>query len=360
MFVQHQGRTIVAALQSDLQNSGGWWNHKILLCHKGFLVHLSMTVKFIVPFLKGLHLVTDYWWPKQDYGGWKMTERQWEAFLFQELDTGAIAAEEFLAQLSGSDDHHHDEPPVRAKLTGQVLARVEAGLATLTDIFEQADPPQIWVRVRKLVANYYGFEDASGLGFGDSFLMANGIDYCVGVWGSDEEGDSSNCKELKNCVGAMRRQAESGALIGSALFFFTDNAVAELAIYKGSANSPKLHALLVELRLLQAKYGFRLIVCHCAGTRMIAQGTDGVSRGQLDEGVMNGTDMMSIIPLHLNAMKRSRDVEAWIKTWLGKEAWIKTWLGKDAETLEPKDWFLEGPQLCRRHGWSRCFLAPQA
>jgi hypothetical protein len=143
-------------------------------------------------------------------------------------------------------------------------------------------------------------------------------------------------------VGAMRRQAESGALIGSALFFFTDNAVAELAIYKGSANSPKLHALLVELRLLQAKYGFRLIVCHCAGTRMIAQGTDGVSRGQLDEGVMNGTDMMSIIPLHLNAMKRSRDVEAWIKTWLGEEAWIKTWLGKDAETLEPKDWFERG------------------
>jgi hypothetical protein len=117
-----------------------------------------------------------------------------------------------------------------------------------------------------------------GLGFADSFLKANGIDYCVGVCGLDEEGDSSNCKELKNCVGAIRRQAESGALTGSELFFFTDNAVAELAIYKGSANSPKLHTPLVELRVLQAKYGFRLVVCHCTGTRMIAQGMDGPTR----------------------------------------------------------------------------------
>jgi hypothetical protein len=80
--------------------------------------------------------------------------------------------------------------------------------------------------------------------------------------------------------------------------------VAELAIYKGSANSPKLHALLVELRVLQARYGFRLVVCHCAGTRMIAQGTYGVSRGQLDEWVMNGSDMIPFIPLHLNAADR--------------------------------------------------------
>jgi hypothetical protein len=99
-----------------------------------------------------------------------------------------------------------------------VLARVEADLAALTNIFEQADPPQIPVRVRKLVAVYYGFGDALGLGFGDSFLKANGIDYCVGVWGSDEEGDSSNCKDLKNCVGAIRQQAESGALTGSEFF----------------------------------------------------------------------------------------------------------------------------------------------
>jgi hypothetical protein len=142
-------------------------------------VHLSMTVEFIVPFLKGLHLATDSWRPKRDSGGWKMTDRQWDAFLFQELDIGVIATKEFEAQLSGHD-YCHDEPLVRAELTGQVLARVEAGLAALTDIFEQADPPQISVRVRKLVAV---FGDASGLGFGDSFLKANGIDYCVGVWG---------------------------------------------------------------------------------------------------------------------------------------------------------------------------------
>jgi hypothetical protein len=65
------GRINVAALQSDLQASGGWWNHKTLLRHKGFLVHLSMTAEFIVPFLKGLHLATDSWRPKQDLGAGK-------------------------------------------------------------------------------------------------------------------------------------------------------------------------------------------------------------------------------------------------------------------------------------------------
>jgi hypothetical protein len=100
------------------------------------------------------------------------------------------------------------------------------------------------------VAVYYGFKDAPGFGFDNSFLKANGIDYCVGVWGSNEEGDCSNCKELKNCVGAIHGQAESGVLTGLELFFFMDNTVAKLAIYKGSANSPKLHALLVELQVL--------------------------------------------------------------------------------------------------------------
>jgi hypothetical protein len=59
---------------------------------------------------------------------------------------------------------------------------------------------------------------------------------------------------------------------------------------------------------------------------MIAQGTDRVSRGQLNKGVMDGTDMMSFIPLHLNTTERSQDAEAWIRSWLGK----------DAESLEQK------------------------
>jgi hypothetical protein len=68
----------------------------------------------------------------------------------------------------------------------------------------------VWVT--ELLAVYYGFGDASGLGFGDSFQKANGIDYCIGVWGSDDKKESSNYKELKNCIMALRRQAEAGAL----------------------------------------------------------------------------------------------------------------------------------------------------
>jgi hypothetical protein len=78
---------------------------------------------------------------------------------------------------------------------------------------------------------------------------------------------------------ALRCQAKAGALASSKVFFFTYNSTAELAIHGGSATSLKLHELIIKLRVMQAQYGFRLLVCHCAGTCMIAQGTDGVSGG---------------------------------------------------------------------------------
>jgi hypothetical protein len=327
-----KGQDILAALREELASTGAF-KHKLLLSRKGFLVHLSMTIDFIVPFLKSLHLVTDRWRSKRGDGGWKMSEKHWEAYLFQQLEGKEITKEEFDSLLLG--DASDAQPPKTVVPDPELLKHLISDLDALANILGQDEPPQITVRVSKLIAVYYGFGDASGLGFGDSFLKANGIDYCVGVWGSDDEGKSSNYKELKNCVQAIRRQAEAGCLAGSELFFFTDNSTAESAIHKGSSKSPLLHSLLVELRVLQARHGFRLLVCHCSGKRMIAQGTDGVSRGQLDEGVLNGNDMMSYIPLHLSAIQRHPRIESWIKSWLGPTA----------ETLTPEDWFERGHDM---------------
>ena len=50
-------------------------------------------------------------------------------------------------------------------------------------------------------------------------------------------------------------------------------------------------------------YGFTLHVVHVAGTRMIEQGTDGLSRGALLEGVMAGQDMLSFVDLLRTAIQ---------------------------------------------------------
>ena len=51
---------------------------------------------------------------------------------------------------------------------------------------------------------------------------------------------------------------------------------------------------------------------HVAGTRMITQGADGLSRGNLTKGVMGGWNMGDFVPLHRGALERSNQLEGWI------------------------------------------------
>jgi hypothetical protein len=77
----------------------------------------------------------------------------------------------------------------------------------------------------------------------------------------------------------------------------------------------------------------QLHVIHVAGTRMIQQGTDGLSRGSLTEGVF-GTQPMSLhIPLHLDALTRSPAVLSWLRFWC-----------PDSSTtpLTPTEWYVVG------------------
>ncbi len=91
------------------------------------------------------------------------------------------------------------------------------------------------------------------------------INYCVGVYGSDEEDESLNLKDINDFVqGIQRRQAKAGALTGSKVFFFTNNSTAEAAIYQGNSKSKQLHELLVELKVLQARSGFCFLLLVCA------------------------------------------------------------------------------------------------
>eukprot|EP00978_Attheya_sp_CCMP212_P026043 scaffold84950_cov47-Attheya_sp.AAC.1 len=66
---------------------------------------------------------------------------------------------------------------------------------------------------------------------------------------------------------------------------------------------------------------------------MIAQGTNGLSRGDVSEGVMAGEAMAKFVPLHLTALERDPRVLEWVKTWIGDP---------DIKPLQPADWFEVG------------------
>lgn len=68
-----------------------------------------------------------------------------------------------------------------------------------------------------------------------------------------------------------------------------------------------------------------------AGTRMIEQGTDGLSRGDLSNGVMAGESMLTFVPLNKTAQDRSPALADWFLSTTGDAA---GW-----SVLTPTDWF---------------------
>ena len=79
-------------------------------------------------------------------------------------------------------------------------------------------------------------------------------------------------------------------------------------------------------------YGLTIHVVQVAGKRMIAQGTDGVSRGLLLEGVMSGKDMLSYIDLAKDAISCHPGLLDWIREWTGKD---------NLKPLTCEEWFVE-------------------
>jgi hypothetical protein len=112
---------------------------------------------------------------------------------------------------------------------------------------------------------------------------------------------------------------------------------------QGTSSSRKLLSLIVRLHCLSTRLGVKIHIFHVAGTRMIAQGTDGVSRGYLAQGVMAGDSMSVHIPIYLSVVQRSPES--------GLVPWIRSWSDSDAVLLEPIRWFQSGHDI---EGWKDC------
>ncbi len=125
------------------------------------------------------------------------------------------------------------------------------------------------------------------------------------MWGPDEDSSSSYIRELCNLVESIEYEVERGTLQNAELFMFTDNSTAEAAYYRGSSKNKKLFELVLRSRRLEMTAGLRIHVIHISGKRMIGHGADGLSRGNLTEGVMAGQNFLDFFPLERPVLDRS-------------------------------------------------------
>ena len=148
--------------------------------------------------------------------------------------------------------------------------------------------------------------DASGAGFGSALWDNECVEYEAGNWKQHWEEESSNFREASNLTARIEKLGNDGMLHDKELFVFTDNSSYEGTFYKGhSKTSAKLTELIRRLRVLERKFGCIIHVIHIAGTRMKFSGVDGLSRGDLLEGIMSGSNPWDFIPLDTDANERT-------------------------------------------------------
>ena len=314
---------------------------------RGFLVYLSRTYPSIVPYLKGIHLSIDSWRPHRDKAGWKQSgskrKRSEVEDVMYEMDP---IDEDYLGLIVDKDGelregvNDYANHPEKVSLAPRIFDDLHA----LEKFFSADKPCWRFVRGREVMVAEYGFGDASGAGYGSSYATQNGIQYRFGTWSSDLGGESSNFRELRNLVDSLYDKVEIDRrrVRGLEVFLFTDNSVAEGAFYKGTSSSRKLFELVLRLRLLEMTAGFKIHIIHIAGSRMIRQGTDGLSRGDCNEGVMKGVPMLKYIPLDKSCFERSPLLKEKIKWCI--EPYLKT-VGLEPRYLSVLEWFNLGQDI---------------
>jgi hypothetical protein len=334
-------------------------SHKELLSDRGFLVYVTRTYPAMVPYLKGFHLTIEMWRGGRDSEGWKLRKAFGGPVDSGDLDDSRSDAgdstslteeeDEDMAGVNHQIGVKRGNEGVHAPADGLTppVPRLRDDVNALMSLTAFDLPPLRVVRPSQVVQVFYGFGDASGKQFGATLSEnyncrgrlsgeAHGSDrirFRIGLWSPEVEEESSNYKELKNLVDSIGEEARARRLRDCELFLFTDNSTAEGCFHRGTSKSVHLHSLVLELRTLEMIYGMTIHIVHISGKRMIAQGTDGCSRGSLMEGVMAGQDMLSFVDLSRSAIERHPPVLDWIRSWTGRSK---------LNPLTPEGWFEEG------------------
>jgi hypothetical protein len=313
----------------EIQQTTNIFAHSELESIHGFFVYVLRTYPAFSPYLKGLHMTLDSWGPSRDSEGWKVMNAL-QHHLGHPIPICTPST----------------EPP--KLVTG--VPRLASDLEVLSDLFASDSPHRRVVRSSRIIVTLYGFGDASGEGFGRTLLTPKGLKFDFGLWGRDISNQSSNYREFKNLVDLVELEMTDTfpsltQLVASVeavvchsppnmeMFLFTDSSVGEGAFYRGTSPNRALFELVLRLWHLEMQLSLRLHVIHVSGQRMIAQGTDGLSRGDLDSGVMRDANMLSFVPLHLSALDRGPGVLSWLHSWSP---------GLTLRPLSPMEWYTVG------------------
>ena len=300
---------------------------------RGFLIYVSRTYDWMPPYLKGLHLTIDSWREGRLQNGWKAKKAKgkfviWEWEGEQWLD---VSPEDFACA---------SQSPMEAPEYVRAVPRFKRDVAALETLFAADTPAVSRLRPNGSLGGYYLVGDASGKGFGSALWGQDNIHWESGNYAVEYQNKSSNFREADNLVSRMERLADTLELHGKEVFILTDNSAFEGTYYKGHSSSEKLSDIILRLRLVQQRAGCLVHVIHIAGTRMKAAGIDGLSRGDLLEGMMQSTtDPWRFIPLAQSANERMPQVlHGWINSWWS-DLEGKPWCGAALRLLTPTDWF---------------------
>lgn len=293
---------------------------KSLQSDRGFLVYVANAYPAMKPYLKGFHLSLEMWRGGRDEEGWK--RRRPVETEPEDVDESWEEDKGWLTDQQGPPSGFTPIAP-RLKTDLQALLQLTSSPAPLKRVYRRRD----------LITAFYGFGDASSGGFGASVGLPHGIQGRFGIWGRDEEDKSSNYRESKNLVDTVEEEVYAGRLNQAELWLFTDNSTAASCFVKGSSTLELLHELILRLRELEMRADLKLFLVHVAGTRMIAQGTDGLSRGMMCEGVMAGKDMLDYVDLARSAFDRRPEIADFIRKWVGI---------KSLKPLAAEEWYTLG------------------
>ena len=297
---------------------------EILFSDRGYLVYVSRTYDVFTTYLKGIHLTLDGWRANRDENGWKSPELQ--AHLDEER-RGNEGNRKFGRGRSKLKDYPETVRPV---------PRLLNDLKALSVLTQDEVPPVLLVQSEKVCIAKYMFGDASGSGFGTSCSDGLKTEVEFGTWTEQGAENSSNYREFANFVMKLEVEGSRGRLTGAEMFLFTDNSTTESAFCNGTSSSQTLFELVLRIKVVQLKYGTKIHVIHVSGTRMISQGTDGLSRGNLFEGVLTDGNMLKHIPIQRGACERSPELLKWIRKWTDEPG---------LSPLRPDEWIWRGQGL---------------
>jgi hypothetical protein len=282
---------------------------------RGYLVHIAQTYSMFSSYLIGLHMTIDFWRPNRDQDGWRCSAT-------------------YIQGIKDRGEWPEDYDSTKGPATVKAVPRLTLDIRALETLTRNEAPLLRRVRARKTGRVLYGFGDASKAAFGATIQIEDRLLYQYGQWSTEiVESESSNWRELSNLVLYLCDLATREDLGGYEIYMFTDNSTAEAAFWKGTSVSPRLFELVLRLKQLELERDIILHVIHISGKRMIAQGTDGLSRADHSQGVMQGKPIQDFVPLHLDPYEREPGIKPWLE---------RITAGLDPTFLSPEGWYTTG------------------